>query len=219
MILESFGAFASKGPVTQTQPCCRAKRWNLDSLVLVHLLWWPFWIFYVVVPAIFEIGMHKKPWAKFSCFFPEVYTPFTYPAHCIDFKTLLLLQFLCRLEPNFIINKVVTREYKVFVDLPTVPIFWHFESFKDWCQYEDPKICIVLKMAGMKVQNWWNFGTSGRRSYICTIPFIVHMSYSPSSGWNHLVHFGKFLMWRFSKGYCSHSFHPFSVQLSGRYGN
>ena len=34
-----------------------------------------------------------------------------------------------------------------------------------------------------------------------------------SSVWGHSVHFAKFSMLRFSKGYCSNSFHPVSIKL------
>ena len=45
------------------------------------------------------------------------------------------------------------------------------------------------------------------------------MSDSLRSLWGHLVHFAKFLMLRFLKGYCFHSFHPISTKLYGTYGN
>ncbi len=35
----------------------------------------------------------------------------------------------------------------------------------------------------------------------------------------HSVHFGKFLMLTFSKGYSSHSFHPISAKRYGKYDN
>ena len=43
--------------------------------------------------------------------------------------------------------------------------------------------------------------------------------FSLSSVWDHLVHFEKFLMLRFSKGYRAHIFHPISTKLCGKYGN
>ncbi len=45
------------------------------------------------------------------------------------------------------------------------------------------------------------------------------MSDASSSGWGHSVHFAKSPMLRFSKGYCSDSFHPISTKLYGKYGN
>ncbi len=39
------------------------------------------------------------------------------------------------------------------------------------------------------------------------------------SVWGNSVHFAKFQIIRFSKGYCSHSFYPISTKLDGQYGN
>ncbi len=43
------------------------------------------------------------------------------------------------------------------------------------------------------------------------------MSDSLRSVWGHSVHFAKFQMLRFLKGYCSHSFHPVLTKLYERY--
>ena len=40
-----------------------------------------------------------------------------------------------------------------------------------------------------------------------------------SSVWDYSVHFAKISDLRFSKGYCSHSFHPVSTKLYGKHGN
>ncbi len=58
--------------------------------------------------------------------------------------------------------------------------------------------------------NGWKFGVRGPMYYICGMLF---MSSSLSSVWDQSVHFAKFLMLRFSKGYCSNSFHSISTKL------
>ncbi len=53
-------------------------------------------------------------------------------------------------------------------------------------------------------RNGWKFGTHSPRNSLCRVLFgSGHLS----SVWGH-VHFAKFPMLRFSKGYCSHTFHP-----------
>ncbi len=65
-------------------------------------------------------------------------------------------------------------------------------------------------------QNGWKFGTSGPRNSLCRVIFgSGHLS----SVWGHSVHFAKFPMLRFSKGYCCPSFHPNSTKHYWKQGN
>ncbi len=45
------------------------------------------------------------------------------------------------------------------------------------------------------------------------------MSDSLSPVWGYSVHFAKFPVEKFSKGYCSHIFHPISTRLYGKHDN
>ena len=56
----------------------------------------------------------------------------------------------------------------------------------------------------------------GPMQCICRLLF---MSDSLSSIQGHSVHFAKFPMLIFSKGYCSHRFYPISTKLYGKHGN
>ncbi len=65
-------------------------------------------------------------------------------------------------------------------------------------------------------RNGWNFGAHGPRDSLCRVLFRWgHLS----SVWGNSVHFAKFLMSRFSKGYCCPSFDPFSTKLYWKHGN
>ncbi len=67
---------------------------------------------------------------------------------------------------------------------------------------------------GMRSPNY--LGLGGPRNWIFRVLF---MSDSLSSIWgqNSVLHFAKFPMLRFSKGYSFHSFHPISTKLYGKY--
>ena len=73
----------------------------------------------------------------------------------------------------------------------------------------------ILKMGDCRV-NGRKFGTHSPMNCICRVLFMTD---SLSSLWGHSVYLARLPMWRFSKGYCSHSFHPFSTKLYGKYGH
>ncbi len=65
-------------------------------------------------------------------------------------------------------------------------------------------------------RNGWKFGSRGRRKVMCR---VLVVSGHLSSICGHSVRYANFLILTFSKGYCSHSFHPISTKLYGKHGN
>ncbi len=65
-------------------------------------------------------------------------------------------------------------------------------------------------------RNGWKFGTRGPRNSLCRVLFgSGHLR----SVWGHSVHFAKYPMLKFSKGYCCPSFHPVWTKLYWKHGN
>ncbi len=85
---------------------------------------------------------------------------------------------------------------------------WHF-----WVNGKILK-CAITRNSLIVGRNESKFGTRRPMKSICSVLF---MSDSFSSVWGHSVHFAKFLMLRFRKIYCSHSVHPISIKLYGKY--
>ncbi len=83
-------------------------------------------------------------------------------------------------------------------------------------QWENPKICNILKTADRKATRTKIFVTLGPKNCLCRVLFV---SDSLSLVWGHWVHLiAEFTMLRFSKGYCSPSFHSVSTKLYIKYG-
>ncbi len=70
--------------------------------------------------------------------------------------------------------------------------------------------CVIFWKRLAVERNGWKFGIRGAtcRKCICRVLCI-----SDSPVWGHSVHFVKFSILRFSKGYCSYSFHSISTKL------
>ena len=100
------------------------------------------------------------------------------------------------------LNKIVTLwNFNMWIN--------HYGKIVTW-------LCNIMKSRLIVEPNGWKFEPRGSRNCICGVLF---MSDSLSSVWGHLVHFAKFPMLRFSKGYYSPSFIPISNKLNGKYGN
>ncbi len=70
-------------------------------------------------------------------------------------------------------------------------------------------LCVQFRKRLAVQRNGWKFGSRSPRNSMWRVLF---RSGHLSSVWGHSVHFGKFLMLRFSKGHCSHSFHSISTK-------
>ncbi len=93
--------------------------------------------------------------------------------------------------------------------------FWELWNFNMRANGKIVKCAIFWKWLTVE-QNRWKCGTHSPRNSICS---ALSGSGHLSSAWGHSVHFPKFPMLRFSKGYCCHSFHPISTKLYGKHGN
>ena len=76
--------------------------------------------------------------------------------------------------------------------------------------------CAVSSKQVTVERNGWNSVTCRPIYCICRILFV---SGSSSSVCGHSVQFAKFPMFRFQKGYCSHSFLPISIKRYGKHDN
>ncbi len=115
----------------------------------------------------------------------------------------------------FISKKLIKCHYYVH----RVSYLWHISLFlvqhylfisctclrqqSYWCRHPflgnrciDPDQILYIE------RNGWKFGTHGPRNCICRYFSCM------SSVWGHSVHLAKFLMLRYSEGYCSHTFAP-----------
>ncbi len=74
-------------------------------------------------------------------------------------------------------------------------------------------MCNILKTVdrGVKRTKIWYRGTTVHACRVLLMPNSLSLL------WDHLVHFAKIPMLRFSKGYCSGSFHSISTKLYSKY--
>ncbi len=108
----------------------------------------------------------------------------------------------------YTINKAAIREYKVAI-FGHLPEITNVVALSNFNMGMNGKIAITWKRLIVE-QNGWKFGTRGPRSCKCLVRFI---SNSLSSVWHYSVHFAKFPMLRFPKGYWCYSFHPISTKF------
>ena len=98
-------------------------------------------------------------------------------------------------------------------DLPKFTNFMALWNFNMGVNGKILKCAISWKQLIIE-QNGRKFGTQGTTVDLCRVLFMPE---SLSLVWGHLVHFVKFAMLRFSKGYCCHSFHSISGKLYCKY--
>ncbi len=125
-------------------------------------------------------------------------------------QMLLRLQLWSDLSQNFMINKAAIREYKginvlaICQKLKKNVALWNFNMAVNGQSLK----CAISWKRLIVERNGRIFGTRPTIYYICRVLFMVDPL---SSVWGHSVQFAKFLMLRFSKGYCSHSQFSFNL--------
>ncbi len=116
---------------------------------------------------------------------------------------------------NFMRNMVVIWEYKgmhILANCQNLNILWHFEMLTG---VNGKKLrCGIYWKQLMIEWNGWQFGTWGTTVHI---GMVLLMPDSLILIWGHSVHFAKFAMLRFSKGYYSPSFHSMSTKFYCKY--
>ncbi len=96
--------------------------------------------------------------------------------------------------------------------------FKHFVALWNFSMEVNGKIlkCAICWKRDDRRAKRWKFETHGPMSYLYRVLFCVR---SLISVWDLLVHFAKFPMFRFAKGYCSHIFiYAISTKLYGKHG-